>query len=188
MIAKVLAVAALLLAPSSLASSEKELFTNTPAVMQVFCALGSGTAFVAEGHILSVAHVTEGAGPCGIDAMPVTGHQDGHLDFVTIDGDATGGFKINCDGYSEGQTYFAIGYAEGLPKQRVIALMGTGQRADNGEAILYGDPTVIPGMSGGPIINVKGEVVGTVNMYSTVEPLSLSVPLSDTKLCMGRGW
>ena len=44
-------------------------------------------------------------------------------------------------------------------------------------------PQVIPGMSGGPILNSRGEVVGVVNRYTREMPLSYSRALKDTSVC-----
>ena len=46
---------------------------------------------------------------------------------------------------------------------------------------------MIPGQSGGPVLNRSGEVVGIVKGYF-VGPVmaSYSLPLSDTPLCTGH--
>lgn len=176
---KFLLAAALVAAP--VPASSDGVFVHLTAVHQVICAEGRGTAFEAGGHMVSVQHVTE-LHNCLIDADPVTATPEGGLDFSTIALPAHG-FRINCEGFKQNEYYWAIGYAEGLPVQRMILLQGTGEYAANGMAALLGYPTVIPGMSGGPVFNMAGEVVGTINMYSTVYPISLSRELKDTSLC-----
>lgn len=132
--------------------------------------------------MISVNHVTSLHG-CFIDGQPAVPHPEDNLDFSTIDLPAKG-LRINCEGFKDNEIYWAVGYAWGGPVQRVITLVGTGQKdSSTGEAILLGNPTVIPGMSGGPILNSRGEVVGTVNQYSPMFPLSLSRELRDTSLC-----
>jgi hypothetical protein len=166
------------------ASDADAMFVNLSAVHQVFCAEGRGTAFEAGGRMISVNHVTS-LSNCHIGSDPVVPTPEGDLDFSTIALPAQG-FRVNCEGFKNGEYYWAVGYADGNPIQRVTTLVGTGERdPGNGEALLLGDPTVIPGMSGGPIFNSAGEVVGTVNMYSQIFPISLSRELKDTSLCQG---
>lgn len=180
MIVKVLCAAALVAAPVP-ASAPDALFVHIPAIHQVVCNEGLGTAFEAGGWMISVAHVTSLHG-CHIGNMPVFPKPEGELDFSTIALPANG-FRINCQGFRDGEIYWAVGYAQGLPIQRMITLVGTGEHDPNGEAILIGYPTVIPGMSGGPIIDSGGRVVGTVNMYAIDYPLSFSRELKDTSVC-----
>lgn len=180
MTVKFLLAAALAAVPAP--ASPDVLITHLSAIHMVQCVEGSGTAFEAGGKMISVNHVTSLTG-CDIDGAPLLSTPESDLDFSTIALPA-GGFRINCGGFKKDEYYFAVGYAEGLPVQRLILLLGTGEHDDyNGEAILLGSPTVIPGMSGGPILNQAGEVVGTVNMYSTIYPMSLSRELKDTSLC-----
>ena len=153
-----------------------------PQVEQVRCPGGYGTAFRAGGQWISVDHVTR-LGGCFVGAMPAPARPEGNLDFTVIAPAKRHGLKINCEGFKKDEIYWAIGYAKGLPIQRAIRLIGTADSADNGMATLVGWPTVIPGMSGGPVINLEGEVVGTVNMYSKTLPISLSVELRGTSLC-----
>ena len=188
MIGKLLLAATLALAPAPVAPSQYETrvdgnYSNIPAVKQVWCTGTAGTAVVAEGRLISVAHVTDGAG-CRVDGQLIHAVQDKGLDFSVIDNIAVGlGFKINCEGFKEGEYYHAVGYANGLPFQRVLTLMGTGQNAGNGMAILWGWPNLIPGMSGGVMLNSRAEAVGMNNMYTPFHPISLSVALKDTSLC-----
>jgi hypothetical protein len=176
---------AALVAVSSPLASEPErptaYFVNIGYVEQVWCTHSAGTAFIAGGHKISVAHVTNEEG-CRIGNRPIVAHREKN-DFSTIEQILpVEGLKINCDGFKEGEQYWAIGYAQAFPVQRAIPLTGTGEM-DHGEALLIGYPTVIPGMSGGPILDSQGRVVGTINMYSTAYPLSWSVQLKDTSVC-----
>ena len=150
-------------------------------VRQVVCREGRGTAFRIEGGTLSVAHVTKLTN-CTIDGQPITASQDTGLDFSTVASANKGGFKINCGGFVPGQWYFAVGYARGWKWQTMVMLMAT-YATESGQQELLGPPQVIPGMSGGPVLNAAGEVVGTVNRYHNYFPLSYSQPLKGTSLC-----
>ena len=160
---------------------------NHPMVEQVRCDQGSGTAFQIDGRYVSVNHVTAMSG-CKIAGKPVMvtyAEQGG--DFSIADRVGLGGLKVDCSGFRDGHWYFAIGYARGLPTQTMVVLRAskaTTRTVDrDGYYILTGRPTVIPGMSGGPILNAAGEVVGTINAYNPMFGLSHSRELKGTPLC-----
>lgn len=162
---------------------------NYPLVHQVLCKEGAGTAFrIGPRRFLSVAHVTT-LHNCTIDKAPITViEQDGNNDFSIVEAGPPQRYavKVSCEGFKTFEWYWAVGYAYGLPFQTVVALNATAFDADNGERILTGRYSVIPGMSGGPILNGRGEVVGTVNMYDPARPISLSRSLKDTSVCKKR--
>ena len=94
--------------------------------------------------------------------------------------------KVDCGGFVRGRKYVAIGYARGIDTPTLVEMVGTGASQD-GQAILAGMLTVIPGQSGGPIIDEEtGKVVGLVNAENFEEGLSFSVQLKDTPICKGR--
>ena len=159
-----------------------------PDVRQMVCEDGTGriwtgTAFEAGGQMISVAHVTNG-GTCKIYDSAVLSVQVEGLDLSTAHGSVKG-YRINCGGFVLGENYWAVGYANSVPVQRVVHLIGTGVLNRRKMAVLLGDPSVIPGMSGGPIINAQGEVVGTVNAYLPGKPISYSQEMKGTALCKG---
>lgn len=181
MIAKALVAAALLLAPVPVAPSS--IITQSP-VLQVFCPLGLGasfgSAFRVGAVIVSVDHVTN-PGTCEIDGEKVKVlYTKG--DFSILEGRAGPSLKIDCEGFKAGRKYIARGYARGGPEVEV-ELTGTGKYG-HGFAILRGLFTVIPGQSGGPIVDAEtGKAVGTVNVYDYPAGRSGSIELKDTPLC-----
>lgn len=151
-------------------------------VVQVVCLTGKGTAFSAGGKTLSVAHVTDNS-DCSIKGQTITAQSDPGLDFSVITSVATrGGFPIDCGGFKAGQWYFAIGFAGGAEWQTMTRHLATWKEV-GGLRVLLGSPTVIPGMSGGPVLNSDGEVVGVINRYNDTFPFSYSVELKDTSVC-----
>jgi hypothetical protein len=178
------AIALALLSPALISSSNPVLFGDYPLVKKVTCDRGTGTAFrIGRTRFLSVDHVTRNTG-CKIDGVAFWTQPEPEADFSVLEVPIGrgGAFKVSCEGFKRGQHYWAIGWAGGRV-QRVISLYSYGTYADNGMAVLIGSPTVIPGMSGGPVINERGEVVGTVNMYNPWQPISLSRALRDTGVC-----
>jgi hypothetical protein len=155
-----------------------------PEIVRVDCIAGSGSAFrVGPQTLVSVNHVSSLAG-CFAEGRPLNvAYHSG--DFSILTGPvADKWLRIDCGGYIAGKEYHALGYARGLGTQTEVDLTATG-KTGNGFAILSGVFTVVPGQSGGPIVNDKGAVVGTVNVYDMQSGLSGSIPLSETPLCRG---
>ena len=183
MIAKSLAlVASALCCVSASEAPPAPQFVQYPQISRVECTEGMGTAFRAGGKWLSVDHVTH-LSNCRVEGRPIAAKGDPLLDFSVIGPAIPKGFPINCEGFRNGEPYYAIGFANGLPVQRLVILKGTGEHDNNGMAVLFGVEKLIPGMSGGPILNKEGEVVGTNNMFHRWLPLSLSRELKDTSVC-----
>lgn len=161
-------------------------FVMYPLVHKVSCDEGSGSAFrVGGNHWLTVAHVAT-LSHCAIDGDPVSATElDGKNDFARLDTGSgfRSGIKVNCHGFVPGQWYFAIGHALGKPFQTLLAVYATYAKTPDGKRVFIGDHDFIPGMSGGPVLNEAGEVVGTVNAFIPGTPISLSRELKDTSIC-----
>lgn len=153
-------------------------------IVRVDCADSAGTAFrVGPNLYISVAHVTSGKG-CTINSEPVKVTYT-HGDFTSfVSGDSSDKWlAIDCGGFVPKHHYIAIGYARDLDTLTSVDLTATGLN-QGGEAILLGVFVVIPGMSGGPIVDAgTGSVVGTVNAYNQEVGASFSTPLKGTRLC-----
>lgn len=165
-----------------------------PYVEQVLCLTDglAGTAFrITPDLYLSVNHVTKHQG-CTIGGLPITvKYADPVGDFSIVQAPlrVEGGIPISCKGYTNGEYYYAIGFADGLPWSQAVTI-----HADWLATLLYGDKlqnvfkgieTVIPGMSGGPVLNAQGQVVGVINAYNGYG-MSWSRALRDTVICEGK--
>lgn len=166
-------------------ASDDLTFIDHPSVRQVLCTEGRGSAFQTDHGWVSVAHVTAMKG-CFIDGQPIeVTEQDGEHDFSRLNVFSIRNvpMRIDCSGYKPGEYYWSAGYAFGRPFQTRIRIMATGFSLPDGKRILVGEYSVIPGMSGGPIYNDAGEVVGLVNAFLPGSGISLSRELKDTSLC-----
>lgn len=182
---------ALVLNPSEQALTG-HTFTHHPFVEKIKCAEGSGTGFkIADGRWVTVAHVAT-LSECKIDGLPITvRYIDGHGDFAVIDvpGDfRRGGIEVNCGGFHNGVYYWGLGHARGDPFPEIVPIRHSDYLTqvaggNRGWAVFYGEMAVIPGMSGGPVLDQTGRVVGTVNAYNPLWPISFSRPLSETVIC-----
>jgi hypothetical protein len=161
-------------------------------IVQVLCftkdSIYSGTAFRVgpDGLGLSVNHVTSVGGSCWVAGKPLNlAYKSPKLDFSEIEMDDGPYLQIDCGGFVKGRNYLAIGFARGVSPATTVELTGTGATdPSNGQSILTGMVPVIPGQSGGPVIDEEtGRVVGTVNAENFEEGLSWSVPLSSTPVC-----
>jgi len=151
----------------------------------------SGTGFkLDDGKWVSVNHVTENL-MCQIDGRPIrVTYADPIGDFSIFDvpGDTRrGGLHADCSGYHDRQWYHAQGHARGWPVITSVPILFSqlvtdAAQDEHGWAVLVYN-RVIPGQSGGPILNDRGEAVGTVNALGIYIEISYSKPLQDTPIC-----
>lgn len=194
MFTRLLAATALFVSgPTATANIEQEVITPQ-AIVQVVCIgvtdrgspyVRAGTAFrVGPSIMLSVNHVTAGPAKCFIGRSPIkVTYASPDADFSMLEGDEGPSLKIDCGGFVKGRKYVAIGYARGRDYLTTVELTGTGVKQD-GWSVLTGMLTVIPGQSGGPILDEEtGKVVGTVNVENFEQGMSGSVALKDTPIC-----
>lgn len=191
MLLKALAGVSCLLVSAPVATASVKF--DTAAIVQVSCPVAvngipigaaTGTAFkIGRNFLVSVKHVTT-FGNCSIGGLPIQAWQHPGKDFSLIQAQVPGpSLDIDCNGYVKGRRYLAIGYARGRPFQTTVELEGTGETY-GGFDVLKGMFTVIPGMSGGPVIDAEtGKVVGVINVYNFQLGHSGSIPLRDTSLC-----
>ncbi len=160
----------------------------------------SGSAeIVGNNTYLTASHVVAGNDRCilpdGSTATVVFDNRQ--LDFAVLMADTTGKrqYRLNCQGMRKGELYLAIGYAEaGLVIQPIT---GTGAHKSYHDrktkvTVLntavatrpFELPAVYPGMSGGPVLDMQGRVVGIVSgVIDDPKNAAAIREVKDTFLC-----
>lgn len=183
----VLLLAGLLaLTASALPSS---YFIPLDLVERIQCDAGSGSgSWIDNDAILTAAHV-ESAGHCMVRGQPTeTVYVNGALDLAVLRPAMQSPVRIPlaCDVPVTGRPYFATGFAHGTDFV-VQRLEGTGEHwspTNDPSAMDIYRGRIIPGMSGGPIFDDRGYIVGIVNAApADGRDLSISRSLVGTYLC-----
>jgi S1-C subfamily serine protease len=95
-------------------------------------------------------------------------------------------YRLNCDGFIAGETYEAGGYANGR-SFRSVALVARNEMYEIGgeDGTFYAlNGRVEQGMSGGPIVNSSGEIVGIISaVRRDNRSITLAKEIRDTVFC-----
>ena len=171
---------------------------------------GTGTGFVYKkdskyGYLLTNYHVVSGANTLkvilsndeSVEATYVGGDQ--YLDLAVIKIDASKVLDVATIGSSEnsklGDTVFTVGSPQGKTyrgsvtsgilsgKDRVVSVaVDNSSTEDYAMKVLQTDAAVNPGNSGGPLVNIKGEVIGIISMKivdDEIEGMGFAIPIED---------
>jgi hypothetical protein len=179
-------VASLMLSSASPVHAGEPYAHDDTAVVRITCSsedsrwTGTGVK-VSETTYVTADHVTRG-GECYADDTRLTvAYENEELDFAMFVTDAdVGGFvPYSCKGYKVGETYLADGYGDSFYWARHEPWLATEYKWGLFQSFIGNGA---PGMSGGPVFNRKGEVVGVVNMRWPMR----SIALVNTPLCKGE--
>jgi serine protease Do len=155
--------------------------------------VGSGFILTSDGYVMTNAHVVDGA-----DEMIVTLTDkrefkakligaDKRTDVAVVKIEATGLPAVKIGDVARlkvGEWVMAIGSPFGLENSVTAGIVSAKQR-DTGEFIQFiqTDVAVNPGNSGGPLINMRGEVVGVnsqiLSRTGNFAGVSLSIPIDE---------
>jgi serine protease Do len=155
--------------------------------------VGSGFIFSADGYVLTNSHVVEGASEIYVtltDKREFKGKvigSDKRTDVALVKIDATGLPKIaigESKNIRVGQWVLAIGSPFGLENTVTVGIVSAKSR-DTGDylPLIQTDVAVNPGNSGGPLINMKGEVIGINNQILSESGgsigISFAIPIDE---------
>ena len=161
---------------------------------------GSGVIVTEDGYILTNNHVVEGTQTLSVILNDGTEHpaelisRDVFADLAVlkIEGSVPGIAKIgNSDNLKPGETVIAIGSPLGTFRNSVTVgvISATGRSLDSGEGyaiedLIQTDAAINSGNSGGPLLNLTGEVIGintlvirgSNNSSTSAEALGFAIP------------
>ena len=166
---------------------------------QVESGAGSGVIISSDGHILTCAHVVDGASTITVtigdkDYPATLVGEDTTSDIAVIKIEANGLTPAtvgNSDGLKVGQSVMAVGNPLGelggtvtggmiSALNRSVTIQGSS--SVNTMSLIQMDASVSPGNSGGGLFNMSGELVGIVNAKSSssdAEGLGFAIPIND---------
>lgn len=171
---------------------------NVDTIRRIRCAKSHGTGFmVGKDTMITAHHVIDGATGCVDDetgnALEVISfNRDQDTAVVRFANMPKRWLKVDCGRFVTDQTYYALGFAGVgqadimLTRMRGRANYESGRDGQNFASFwamrsLAG--VIIGGMSGGPIINDRGHVVGMNNLTGDYYKTGLSREMADTYLC-----
>jgi serine protease Do len=177
---------------------------TAPAVVMVRTASGSfGSGFIisTDGYVVTNAHVVQGEtkisvvvfekGADGtlkkravekVKIVAVNPHED--LALLQLEGekDLPITYLGDSDQARVGQACYAIGNPRGLERTVSEGIISTLNRIMDGRTHLQTTAAVNPGNSGGPLFNLRGEVIGVVDLLITQsEGLNFAIPVDRVK-------
>ena len=171
-------------------------FVNLDSVPFIRCGDVVGTAEIIDaGRVMTAAHVVGTSATCMIGLSVATVIENNTaLDYAILSVTTSQihqKMRYSCAGFRTGQTYYAIGYAHGrdfaMTRLVATARFEDGTYHETGTPFYHTrvlDGEVFKGMSGGPIVNQDGVMVGITSATSMgMRPKSLSRELKDTSIC-----
>ncbi|HSI15071.1 MAG TPA: trypsin-like peptidase domain-containing protein [Chthoniobacter sp.] len=175
------------------------LFRRRPPTQQDQVQLGSGVIVSQEGHILTNHHVVANMDKIEVQltdgrvlpAQLIGSDEQTDIAVLKISADKIEALRLgDSDEVRVGQMVFAVGNPFGLQEtvtQGIISAKGRRAVADSGVEFLQTDAAVNQGNSGGPLINLKGEIIGINSaIFSTSQEgtwlgISFAIPSNVAK-------
>ncbi len=159
--------------------------------------LGSGVVVSKEGHIITNHHVIAGMTEIRVqftDGRNLPGQLIGSdpatdVAVVKVDGGTFDPLPLgDSDNLHVGQQVFAVGNPYGLDEtvtRGIVSALGRRTRSDSGVEAIQHDAAVNPGNSGGPLLNLRGEIVGINSSIYTrtggFQGISFAIPSNAVK-------
>ena len=184
---------------------------NSESVVLIRTAIGQGSGFVIhpEGYVVTNNHVIAGEHEISITLFDEGGKEMkrvqfnnvrivatvSELDFALVKIEDTGShvFKTvvlgESDDLRQGQTVFAIGNPLGLDRSVSEGIVSLKNRLIGGRLFVQTTAEINRGNSGGPLFNMRGEVIGVNNMKVVAqgaEGLGFAIPSSVLKMFLSN--
>lgn len=184
--------------PSVVAIATEGTQTNVFGQSATFASAGSGFIISADGYIVTNAHVISGSSKItvmlydGTTASAKIVGQDSDADVAVLKVEKTGLTAISfgdSDNLKVGEQVIAIGNPLGeLANTMTTGILSALDREINIDGtpmnMLQTDASISPGNSGGPLIDLNGNVIGVVSAKSSgsgVEGIGFAIPINDVR-------
>ncbi len=176
------------------------------AVVQVRTPVGLGSGFVIDpaGYIITNQHVISGEHRITVTVFRQRGAELERLSFedvrivasdpaadlalLAVRNAADHDFAVvplgDSSALRQGQTVFAVGSPLGLDRSVARGIVSQADRVLGGELYIQTTTAINAGNSGGPLLNLRGEVVGVTNLKLAgmgLEGLSFAIPVDEVK-------
>jgi len=170
-------------------------------MVQTPSGLGSGFILTPDGYLITNDHVIQGETRIAVvifgkderGVLKKTKVEDvkivatnPHVDLALLKMEGVKDLPIaylgDSDGLTPGQTVYAIGNPHGLDRTVSEGIVSTLNRVMDGQTHIQTTTPINPGNSGGPLFNLKGEVIGVVDLGGVMtEGLNFAIPVSRVK-------